>query len=57
MQDETTRNVADDHRALIDRIDKTIIALLTERLRLDRALGGLNRDPDDAREDTHERDR
>ena len=30
----------DDHRRHIDRIDKTIVALLTERMRLGLAVGG-----------------
>ena len=30
----------DDHRRHIDRIDKTIVALLTERMRLGMAVGG-----------------
>jgi chorismate mutase len=32
------------HRGCIDRIDKTIIALLTERIRLGLALGDIKRD-------------
>ncbi len=32
------------HRGCIDRIDKTIIALLTERVRLGLALGDIKRD-------------
>jgi hypothetical protein len=43
---------ADAHRRFIERIDRTIIALLCERLRLDEALGRLT---DRADEDEHGR--
>ena len=33
-----------EHRRYIDRIDKTIVALLSERLRIGLALGALKRD-------------
>jgi chorismate mutase len=36
----------DEHRRYIDRIDKTIVALLTERMRLGRTLGDIKRELD-----------
>jgi chorismate mutase len=38
------RETLAQHRGCIDRIDKTIVALLTERIRLGMALGALKRD-------------
>ena len=47
-QDEGRGTPADDHRKLINRIDRTIDALLSERTRLGEALARLDATPDPA---------
>ena len=39
----TAEELIDQHRHHIDRIDKTIVALLTERMRIGQTLGGMKR--------------